>query len=315
MSLVNSKKMISVVVPVYSEQECLMELYERTSETMKQLSNYSYEIVFFDDGSTDRSREIIESLCEKDKHCKAIFFSRNYGYNNAIFYAVEQAKGDCAVLLHADLQNPPEVIPDFIRDWEAGHDVVFGVKNKSRENKLMFFLRTLAYWLLNLVFGMKLIPHATDFELIDSSIIKSLQGLNYYEPFLRAILLERTNNKALVYYTQDKRAAGKSSFTFSKYYDLTLSWITFSSKVLPRRFLCVGLVMFFVGILELFIGFLPKVSGMDYTAFSTYLIFRIGFIIFGVMICFVSVISEFIISNQHNRNNSFKIIENKRINY
>ena len=121
--------------------------------------------------------------------------------------------------------------------------------------------------------------------------------------------------KALVYYTQDKRAAGKSSFTFSKYYDLTLSWITFSSKVLPRRFLCVGLVMFFVGILELFIGFLPKVSGMDYTAFSTYLIFRIGFIIFGVMICFVSVISEFIISNHHNRNNSFKIIENKRINY
>lgn len=315
MLLNNCKKMISIVVPVYNEQDCLIRLYERTIESIKQLSKYDYEIVFFDDGSTDASVEIIESLCEKDSHCKAVLFSHNYGYNNAIFYAVQQAKGDCAVLLHADLQNPPEIIPDFIKEWEAGHDVVFGVKNKSRENKFMFFLRTLAYWLLHLVFGIKLIPHATDFELIDSSIIKNLEHLNYKEPFLRAILLESTKNKALIYYTQDKRAAGETSFTFSKYYDLTVSWITFSSKVLPRRFLFIGLVMFFVGILELFIGFLPRVGNMNYIALSSSLFLRIGFIIFGVIICFLSIISEYIIRNRQTENSTFKIAEKRRINY
>lgn len=307
--------LISIAVPVFNEEDCLPSLYERTTAVMQSLRAYDYEIVFFDDGSTDNSRAVIESLCDKDTHCKAVFFARNYGYNNAIFYAVQQAKGDCVVLLHADLQNPPEVIPNFIKEWEQGHDVVFGVKNKSKENKLMYAVRTLFYLLMNVVFGMHLIPHATDFELADKSIVKSLHGTSYRDPFLRAILLELARNKAIVTYTQDRRIAGTTHFTFKKYYDLAVSWIIFSSKVLPRRFLCVGLVMFLAGVLELCIGFLPRLGGLDYAAISTPLLLRIAFLIFSAVICFISIMAEFVIAGSNPVTKESFVEEEKRINY
>ena len=155
MEQTRKKKRITISVPIYNEQECLQQLYERTAKVMNAMPDYETELVFFDDGSTDASREIIETLCAKDARCKAVFLKRNYGYNKAIFYAVEQAKGDCVVLLHADLQNPPELIPDFVGVWEQGHDVVFGVKSKSRENKVMYGVRTLFYLVMNAVFGIK----------------------------------------------------------------------------------------------------------------------------------------------------------------
>ena len=307
--------LISIAVPVFNEEDCLPSLYERTTAVMQSLRAYDYEIVFFDDGSTDNSRAVIESLCDKDTHCKAVFFARNYGYNNAIFYAVQQAKGDCVVLLHADLQNPPEVIPDFIKEWEQGRDVVFGVKNKSKENKLMYAVRTLFYILMNVVFGMHLIPHATDFELADKSIVKSLHGTSYRDPFLRAILLRLSHNKAIVTYTQDRRVAGTTHFTLKKYYDLAVSWIVFSSKVLPRRFLCVGLVMFLAGVLELCIGFLPHLGGLDYAAISTPLLIRIAILIFSAVICFISIMAEFVIAGSNPVTKESFVEEEKRINY
>ena len=307
--------LISIAVPVFNEEDCLPSLYERTTAVMQSLRAYDYEIVFFHEGSTDNSRAVIESLCDKDTHCKAVFFSRNYGYNKAIFYAVQQAKGDCAILLHADLQNPPEIIPDFIKEWEQGRDVVFGVKNKSKENKRMYAIRTLFYLLMNVVFGMRLIPHATDFELVDKSIIKSLRGTYFRDPFLRAILLELARNKKIVTYTQDRRIAGTTHFTFKKYYDLAVSWIVFSSKVLPRRFLCVGLVMFLAGVLELCIGFLPRLGGLSYMAISTPLLLRIAFLIFSAVICFISIMAEFVIAGSNPVTKESFVEEEKRINY
>ena len=113
-----SKKLISIVVPNYNEVDTLDELYERTTKVMQTLDKYDYEIVFFDDGSTDGSKKKIEELCNKDKHIKAVFYSKNFGYAKGTFYCFQQAKGDCAIILHADLQNPPEEIPNFVERWE-----------------------------------------------------------------------------------------------------------------------------------------------------------------------------------------------------
>ena len=154
------KKLITVAVPVYNELLNIQPLYMRTSAVCETLSAYDYEIVFFDDGSTDGTRKEIEALCAADTHVKAVFYSRNFGYSKNIFYAMQQAKGDCAIILHADLQNPPELIPAFIEKWETGAQIVQGVKTKSKENGLMFFLRTVYYWLMRVVFGVKLKPHA-----------------------------------------------------------------------------------------------------------------------------------------------------------
>lgn len=309
------KKLISIVVPVYNEQDCLQTLYERTTAVMEHLSEYTYEIVFFDDGSTDDSKHIITDLCAAHKHCKAVFLARNYGYNLAIFHAMQQAKGNCAVLLHADLQNPPELIPEMIEKWENGADAVFGVKNKSKENKGMYFIRTLFYRIMNLVFGMHLIPHATDFELVDKSVIAGLRHCAYKEPFLRMLLLDLARNQEIVYYTQEKRYAGETHFSFKTYYELAVSWIVASSKVLPRRFLCLGLVLFCAELIELFAGFLPHINSFTYENIFTALLVRIILILLSVFICFGAIMGEFIIKNSEHSSVQNEITEEKRIDY
>ena len=229
------KKLITVAVPVFNEKENIRPVYMRTRDVCESLTAYDYEIVFFDDGSTDGSRKKIEELCAADNHVKAVFYARNFGYSKNIFYAMQQAKGDCAILLHADLQNPPELIPAFLEKWEAGAQIVQGVKTKSRENKLMFFLRTVFYWLMNVVFGVKLKPHATDFELFDRSFIDILRRVKQNTVFLRGLVLEYAADVEYVTYTQERRTAEKTKFNLSKYYDFAMEGIVASSRCLPRR--------------------------------------------------------------------------------
>ena len=153
-------KKISIVVPAFNEQENITDLYSRTSAVMRELDRYDYEIIFIDDGSTDKTGKIIEALCQKDKHIKAIFSTRNFGYSKTIFYGMQQAQGNCAILLHADMQNPPELIPEFVKQWENGYKIVLGVKNKSKENKLMYFFRKCFYCMMNRLSDIKHISQA-----------------------------------------------------------------------------------------------------------------------------------------------------------
>ena len=158
------KKTVSVVVPIYNEISLLDEIYNRINNVFKNLDNYVYEIIFFDDGSTDGTRKGIEEMCQKHEEVKAVFYSKNFGYLKNTFYCFQQAKGDCAIIVHADLQNPPELIPEFLEKWENGSQVVLGVKNQSRENKFIYFLRTVFYFLMNTIYIAKII--------VDVNIVK-----------------------------------------------------------------------------------------------------------------------------------------------
>ena len=220
------KKTVSVVVPIYNEISLLDEIYNRINNVFKNLDNYVYEIIFFDDGSTDGTRKGIEEMCQKHEEVKAVFYSKNFGYLKNTFYCFQQAKGDCAIIVHADLQNPPELIPEFLEKWENGSQVVLGVKYQSRENKFIYFLRTVFYFLMNKVFGVNLIPHATEFELFDKSFIEILKGIKTNTPFLRGIVNEYASSIDCVYYTQDARKKGKSTFNLNKYYDFAICGIT-----------------------------------------------------------------------------------------
>ena len=136
----NQKKLISVVVPIYNEIAMIDEIIGRIQAVFKTIENYNYEIVFFDDGSTDGTRAAVEKICSECDNVKGVFYTRNFGYLKNTFYCMQQAKGDCAIIVHADLQNPPELIPEFIKKWENGAQVVLGVKNQSKENKFIYFL-------------------------------------------------------------------------------------------------------------------------------------------------------------------------------
>ena len=311
-----SKKNISVVVPVYNELSMLDEIYGRISAVMEKLKNYTYEIVFFDDGSTDGTRKAVEELCEKHNEVKAVFYSKNFGYLKSTFYCMQQAKGDCAIIVHADLQNPPELIPEFIEKWEKGAQVVLGVKNKSRENKFVYFLRTVFYFLMIKVFGVKLTAHATEFELFDKSFIEILNTIKTNTPFLRGIVTEYASSIDYVYYTQDARKKGKSKFNLNKYYDFAICGITQYSVCLPRKIIFGSVIALFMLLAEFCFVMLPNIIRCsDVMQITNAIFIRCILAAVLVLICVVCILYEYVISIKSNTVEKPLIVESKRIDY
>ena len=310
------KKLISVCVPVYNEEKNLQTAYTRITAVMRALPAYDYEIVFFDDCSTDGSAAIIEELCAADEHVKAVFYSRNYGYTKTVFYCLQQAKGDAAIIVHCDLQNPPEEIPRFIEKWEQGADVVQGIKNKSKENKLMYFLRTVAYFIMNFVFGMHMVPHATEFELVDRSFIDTLRDIRTQNPYLRGLLHEYGRKIDYFYYTQDKRREGKSHFRLRHYYEFAAGGIVSMSKCLPRRMILFSVIAAILLLLEFFIHYLPAMlGGMESTLLWNGILIRFGILLLLLMLMLLSLMFEYIITVSKNVERKPFITELKRIRY
>ena len=309
------KKLITVCVPVYNEESNIQNAYDRISAVIKTLSAYDYEIVYFDDGSTDRSRQLIEELCAADSHVKAVFYTRNFGYAKTVFYCMQQAKGDAAVIIHCDLQNPPEEIPRLVEKWEQGADIVLGVKNKSRENKVMYFLRTVGYFLMNFVFGMHMVPHATEFELFDKSFIEILRGIQTQNPYLRGYLLEYGKKIEKVYYIQDKRRAGKSHFDFRKLYDFAVAGIVSMSRCMPRRFILFSVFSLFGLLAEFFIHYLPGCGGVNSALFWNGFWIRFGVGALLLFLLMASMLFEFILAIIKNAEQKPFVIEDRRINY
>jgi len=309
------KKLITVCVPVFNEKENIRLSYERITAVMLSLSDYDYEIVYYDDGSSDGSREEIAALCGEDKRVKAVFYTRNFGYSKTVFYCMQQARGDAAVIIHCDLQNPPEIIPDFVKKWEEGADVVLGVKSSSRENKFVYFIRTLCYLIANLIFGMKLVPHSTEYELFDRSFIDVLRQIDSRLPFLRGLIREYAVRIEKVSYVQDRRTKGKSHFSFAKYYDFAVNAMVSMSKCIPRRTVFFSLSAMLACAIEFFAHFIPGASALESAVFWNSLLIRAGVFILLILMITVALMFEYIISISGNSLRKPMIVEEKRINF
>ena len=310
-----SKKLISVVIPTCNEIDVIDELYERVTNVMKSIEAYEYEIVFFDDGSTDGSKTKIEELCAEHSEVKCVMYSKNFGYLKNTFYAMQQAKGDCAIIIHADLQNPPEMIPEFIKRWEDGAQVVQGIKNQSKENKFVYFLRTVFYYLMIKFFGIKMTAHATEFELFDKSLIDVLKKIKVNSPFLRGIVSEYATRIDYIYYTQDARKKGKSKFNISKYYDFAICGIAQFSRNLPRKVIAVCVMALLALIAEFCVVIIPSFGELPVTEIMDSVMLRCMFIALCLFIILVSVMFEYIIALIDNLIDKPFIVEEKRINY
>ena len=309
------KKLVSVVVPIYNEVQMVVEIYNRVDNVFKNIGKYNYELVFFDDGSFDGTREAIENLVIEHSNVKGVFYSRNFGYLKSTFYSMQQAKGDCAVILHADLQNPPEVIPEFIDKWEKGAHVVLGVKNKSRENRFVYFLRTVFYFIMIRFFGLELTPHATEFELFDKSFIEILRGIHTPIPFLRGIVSEYSSKKDVVFYTQDARKKGKSKFNLNKYYDFAICGIVQYSAKIPRKCILLNLIGIIGSLFELLFLFLPEIQNLSVIEISNGILLRVIVLILLALFIFFAVVFEYVIFVAKNVGDKPIIVEEKRINY
>ncbi len=227
-------KHITFVTACYNEQGNISELYERIVAVMEQESAYSYELLIIDNCSTDNTRQEIRALCRKDKRVKAIFNICNFGPIRSGTHVMYQGKGDAVIGLVSDLEDPPELIPDFLRKWEQGAKIVLGVRRTTEEKGIFPLFRSVYYFLMEKISNKKPIKNATGWGLYDKSVMEVIQDMHDPYPYWRGLLCELGYPIAEVLYDKPVRKRGISSYNFFNYLDSALHGIISSSK-LPLR--------------------------------------------------------------------------------
>lgn len=210
------KCIFSLVVPVLNEEDVLKEFYKRITSVMTTIGE-NYEIIFVNDGSTDSSLEIMMEFCKKDTRIKIIDFSRNFGHQIAITAGIEYASGEAVIIIDADLQDPPEVIPQFITKWREGHDVIYGIREIRKGEKFSKkFTAKIFYRLLSKMISINIPTDTGDFRLLDKKVVKNLKQLKEKNRYLRGLTSWVGFNQTGVSYKREKRHAGSTKFSFRK---------------------------------------------------------------------------------------------------
>ena len=235
-------KTISIVTPCYNEEGNIPELIRRVREVMAQLPAYGYEHIFIDNASTDQTLPVLRQFAAEDRRIKVIVNARNFGHIRSPYHALLQAKGDAVISLVADLQDPPDLILDFVREWEAGHKVVVGIKTRSRESWWMYRLRGLYYRMIRRFADVELLEHFTGFGLYDRQIMDVLRGLREPYPYFRGLISDVGYDIKRVEYTQPGRMHGRTKNDFLTLFDMALLGFTSYSKIPLRLATLVGFV-------------------------------------------------------------------------
>lgn len=311
-----TKKTISIMIPCYNEEENARPIYEAVrDELLKSCPNYDYEILFIDNKSKDKTREIIEEICREDKHVKAIFNSKNFGQFNSPYYGMTQTTGDCTITICADFQDPVEMIPKFIEAWEEGYKIVIGKKTRSRENKLMYFLRGCYYKTIKKMSHVEMIEQFTGFGLYDKSFIEVLRDLKDPTPFIRGIVAELGPERKEIEYEQPNRRAGKTHNNLLSLYDAAMLSFTSYTKSGMRFSTLLGFLISGFSVLTA-IGFLiAKLIAWDSFSPGYAPIIIAVFFMGGIQLAFIGFMSEYIMAMNTRIMNRPLVIEEKRLNF
>lgn len=235
-------KKISICIACYNEEKNIEETYRRLKEVLSTLEEYDYEIIFEDNCSRDSSEQILRNLALKDHKVKVIFNNRNFGPDRSEKNVRYAATGDAVIGMPCDLQEPPEMIPLFVEEWEKGNLIVWGQKVKSEENKVKYFCRSIYYKIIRVFSDVPQYEQTTGFGLIDQSVIKVLQDCNEPDMSLRHLVAELGYPIKLIPYTQQKRKNGKSSYNLWRYLDFAINSLVRTSTVPLRLMTVVGVV-------------------------------------------------------------------------
>jgi len=238
------KKLISIVVPVFNEQASIEPLYEALSPVLAGLADrYDFEILFTDNHSTDDSFEILRRLSLRDGRVRALRFSRNFGFQRSILTGYNHARGDAAIQMDCDLQDPPALIPVFLGKWEEGYKVVYGERTSRKEPRWTSAARKLFYRLINLLSEEPLPLDAGDFRLVDRCILNELKTVDDYQPYLRGTIATLGFKQAGVPYEREERRRGRSKFSLRQLCGLALDGILNHSVVPLRMATYLGLLV------------------------------------------------------------------------
>ena len=310
----SDKKNISIVTPCYNEEDNIEELYLRIKNVMSAYK-YQYEHIIIDNCSTDNSIEILKKLALKDKKLKLIINARNFGHIRSPYYGLLQAKGDAVILLASDLQDPPEMINQFLFKWERGFKIVLSVKPESEESFFMFYIRKTYYKFLSRISEVKLINNATGAGLFDKVIIDNLKKIDDPYPYFRGLISEIGFPIATIPFKQPNRKHGITKNNFYTLYDLAILGVTNHSKIPLRIMTFSGFILSILSLLVAVIFLLAKIMYWDSFQLGLAPVL-IGIFFFGaVQAFFIGLLGEYIGSIHTHVRKLPLVIESERINF
>ncbi len=288
-------KKISVVIPMYFEEEVVKECYTRTKVVLNSLSEFEHEIIFVNDGSKDKTLELLEEIAKEDKNVKVISFSRNFGHQVAVTAGLKYVTGDCALIIDSDMQDPPELLVDMIKLWEQGNDVIYA-KRKTRKGESKFKLITakMFYRILNGLSDVEIPKDTGDFRLADKKVVDVINSLPEHNKFLRGLFSWVGFKQTPIEYERQERFAGKTKYPLKKMLKLAGDGIiSFSTKPLK--------IIGGIGVFSIFISFIILVYAIisyifklnNLTAGWTSIMVAVTFFA-GVQLVSIWMISEYI---------------------
>ena len=309
-------KKISVMIPCYNEEENARPIYEAVrDELLRSCPNYDYEILFIDNKSQDRTREIIREICKEDPRVKAIFNAKNFGQFNSPYYGILQTTGDCTITMCADFQDPVEMIPQFVAEWEKGYKIVIGRKTESKENPFVYFLRGCYYKLIKKMSSCEQIEQFTGFGLYDSSFVQTMRDLKDPTPFIRGIVAELGPERKEIEYTQPQRRAGKTHNNWYSLYDAAMLSFTSYTKVGLRLATFIGFISAGISFLIGLIYLIAKICFWNSFTMGYAPMMIAIFFMGGIQLGFLGFMGEYIMAMNTRIMNRPLVVEEERLNF
>ena len=288
------KKLVTISVPAYNEQEVLHLLYDRLEKLMNENTNYDFEVLLVNDGSKDKTFEIMQELREKDKRFCYLNLSRNFGKETAMIAGLDYCKGDAVVIIDADLQDPPELIPEMIKYWEEGYDDVYA-KRKSREGEtwLKKFTSKMYYRVLQGFTRIEIQKDTGDFRLLDRRCVEALKSMRENQRYTKGLFSIIGYNKKEILYDRDPRAAGQTKWNYGKLIDLSIDGIT-SFTTSPLRWAAlIGCGVSVIGfVYMLYIIIKTIVTGIDVPGYASLMV--VILFLGGIQLIFLGIIGEYL---------------------
>ena len=309
-------KKISVIVPTYNEEDNVVPLSEAViGQFTDNLPGYDYELIFIDNDSEDDTRSRIRGLCGSNPKIKAIFNARNYGQFSSPYYGLLQTTGDCAIAICADFQDPVELIPDFVRDWEEGHKIILGQKVSSKESGIKYAMRSMYYNFMKKHSDAEFIEHATGFGLYDRDFIEMLKSIDEPRPFMKGIVAEMGYKIKLIPYEQPKRRSGRSSNGLFGYYDAGVQGITSYTKFGVRLAVFTGVLFTIASIVTAICLGIYKLLNWNTFHIAGLALSVVIFLAVSLQILFIGIVGEYVLEINSRVKKRPLVIESERINF
>lgn len=310
------KKTVSILIPCYNEEENVGPMSEAIVNLFEnELTQYNYELVFIDNDSHDKTRDLLREICSKNSNIKAIFNAKNFGQFNSPYYGILQTTGDCTISMVCDFQDPIELIPRYLQEWENGYKIVIGIKTSSKESKIMYFLRSVYYKMIKKFSDVEQIEHFTGSGLYDREFVEVLRNLKDPKPFLRGIVAELGFRRKEIPYEQPQRRAGKTHNNFYTLYDAAMLSITSYTKIGLRIATFAGCGVGMISLLVALVYLILKlVMWNQFQAGMAPIL--IGMCFLGALqLFFIGLLGEYILSINERVMNRPLVVEEERINF